>query len=429
MRAFYDADANPSLVKAKRVAIIGYGSQGHAHALNLRDSGVDVRIGLRSTSSGRPRAEAEGLTVVDPSAAAKWADIVMLLVPDELAPSIYAEKIHGQLEPGNHLAVAHGFGIHFKKILPPSGVGVFLVAPKAPGHTVRREYAMGRGVPMLIAVDQDPRADSKALALSYAAAIGGGRAGVLETTFREETETDLFGEQAVLCGGLTALIRAGYETLVEAGYAKEMAYFKTFQSQKSIDLIKNRYHNAVNYMDSLFGRFLTHLPRAEEAIVIFTGDHGEEFFEHGHLFHNSHLTREQTHIPLYFKWGLGKRAIAPRGVVSQMDVFPSLLAYLSGEAPPFLEGSSLFHAPQWPYAVTARFNAGLTPYEFCIHNGEYKLIAQFLNRRDLFASNRLRLLSLRTRLDKTVHTFKNDVASWVDEEFGTALTRLFPEAP
>jgi ketol-acid reductoisomerase len=238
MKAFYDADANTDLIRKKKVAIIGYGSQGHAHALNLKDSGVEVTVALAKDSKSRARAEAEGLRVTDPAEAAAWADVVMMLVPDELAPDIYTKDIAPGLKPGNYLAVAHGFGLHFKKIQPPKDVGVFLVAPKAPGHTVRREYANGRGVPMLIAVHQDPDGKTRDLALAYAAAIGGGRAGVLETTFREETETDLFGEQAVLCGGLTALIQAGFETLTEAGYSPEMAYFECCHELKLIiDLI------------------------------------------------------------------------------------------------------------------------------------------------------------------------------------------------
>jgi ketol-acid reductoisomerase len=238
MKAFYDADANVGLIRQKKVAIIGYGSQGHAHALNLKDSGVEVVVGLKSDSKSRARAESEGLKVLEPSEAAKWADIVMMLVPDELAPDIYEKDIAPGLKPGNYLAVAHGFGLHFKKIVPPKEVGVFLVAPKAPGHTVRREYANGRGVPMLIALHQDPSGQARDVALAYASAIGGGRAGILETSFREETETDLFGEQAVLCGGLTALITAGFETLVEAGYAPEMAYFECCHELKLIiDLI------------------------------------------------------------------------------------------------------------------------------------------------------------------------------------------------
>ncbi len=238
MKAFYDADANVGLIRNKKVAIIGYGSQGHAHALNLKDSGVQVTVGLRKDSKSRARAEAEGLRVTDPIEAVAWGDVIMTLVPDELAPEIYENEIAPGLRPGNYFAVAHGFGLHFKKIVPPRDVGVFLVAPKAPGHTVRREYANGRGVPMLIAVHQDPTGDAKQVALAYASAIGGGRAGVLETSFREETETDLFGEQTVLCGGLTALIQAGFETLVEAGYAPEMAYFECCHELKLIiDLI------------------------------------------------------------------------------------------------------------------------------------------------------------------------------------------------
>jgi ketol-acid reductoisomerase len=238
MKALYDVDANLSKINDKKVAIIGYGSQGHAHALNLRDSGVQVRVGLRGSSSSKRRAEAEGLTVMEPAEAAKWGDVVMMLVPDEFAPDIYKTEIEPGLVKGNYLAVAHGFGLHFKKIVPPAGVSVFLVAPKAPGHTVRREYTLGRGVPHLIAVNEDPIGDAREVALAYAVQNGGGKAGILETNFKEETETDLFGEQAVLCGGLTALITAGYETLTEAGYAPEMAYFECLHELKLIiDLI------------------------------------------------------------------------------------------------------------------------------------------------------------------------------------------------
>jgi ketol-acid reductoisomerase len=238
MKAYYDADANSALIQNKKVAIIGYGSQGHAHALNLKDSGVTVRVGLRDDSKSKSRAEAAGVTVVPPREAAEWGDIVMLLVPDEHAPRIYAEEVKPGLKAGDYLAVAHGFGIHFKKIVPPQGVNVFLVAPKAPGHTVRREYVGGRGVPMLIAVNEDPSGNSRDVALAYASAIGGGRAGVLETSIREETETDLFGEQTVLCGGMSALIVAGYETLIEAGYSPQMAYFECLHELKLIiDLI------------------------------------------------------------------------------------------------------------------------------------------------------------------------------------------------
>jgi len=238
MRAFYDSDIDQSHVRKKKVAVIGYGSQGHAHALNLKESGVNVVVGLRKDSASRGRAVDAGLVVKDVGEAAAWGDIVMTLLPDELAPEIFQKEIAPHLTPGKHFAVAHGFGVHFKKIVAPPEVSVWLVAPKAPGHTVRREYARGRGVPMLLAVHQDPTGDSRQVGLAYAAAIGGGRAGILETTFKEETETDLFGEQAVLCGGLTSLITAGYETLVDAGYAPEMAYFECVHELKLIiDLI------------------------------------------------------------------------------------------------------------------------------------------------------------------------------------------------
>jgi ketol-acid reductoisomerase len=238
MKAFYDADANVGLIRQKKVAIIGYGSQGHAHALNLKDSGVDVTVGLRGDSKSRPRAESEGLRVKDPIEASAWADVVMMLVPDELAPEIYEKEIAPGLKPGNYFAVAHGFGLHFKKIVPPKDVNVFMIAPKGPGHLVRSEYERGRGVPCLLAVHQDPSGTTKQVGLAYGKAIGGARAAIIETNFREETETDLFGEQAVLCGGLTELIRAGYETLVEAGYAPEMAYFECLHEVKLIvDLI------------------------------------------------------------------------------------------------------------------------------------------------------------------------------------------------
>jgi ketol-acid reductoisomerase len=238
MKAFYDADIDLSHIKNKKVAILGYGSQGHAHALNLKESGVEVAVGLRKDSANWQRAEAAGVTVMEVPEAALWGDVVMMLVPDELAPEVYKKDIAPGLKPGNHFTVAHGFGIHFKKIVPPKDVSVWLVAPKAPGHTVRREYSRGRGVPMLLAIHQDPTGDSKKVGLAYAAAIGGGRAGIIETTFKEETETDLFGEQAVLCGGLTSLIYAGYETLVNAGYAPEMAYFECVHELKLIiDLI------------------------------------------------------------------------------------------------------------------------------------------------------------------------------------------------
>ncbi len=238
MNVYYDKDADLELLKTKKIAVIGYGSQGYAHANNLKDSGCDVIVGLRSGSPSREKAEDAGLVVQDTAEAAFNGDVVMMLVPDELAPKIYQQDIAKNLLPGNYLAFAHGFSIHFKKVLPPDEVNVFMVAPKAPGHLERYEYTQGRGVPCLLAVHQDPTGDTRGVGLAYASAIGGGRAGIIETTFREETETDLFGEQAVLCGGLTSLIQAGFETLVEAGYSPEMAYFECLHEVKLIvDLI------------------------------------------------------------------------------------------------------------------------------------------------------------------------------------------------
>jgi len=234
MKIYYDKDADPKVLAGKRIAVIGYGSQGFGHSNNLKDSGCDVIVGLRADSPSVAKAQSAGLEVLPVADAAERADIIMLLTPDELTPGIYQREIEPHLKPGKYLAVAHGFSIHFKKILPPAGVSVFMVAPKGPGHLVRREYERGGGVPCLIAVAQDPIGDAQQVALAYASAIGGGRAGVIETTFKEETETDLFGEQAVLCGGLTALIQAGYETLTEAGYAPEMAYFECLHEMKLI---------------------------------------------------------------------------------------------------------------------------------------------------------------------------------------------------
>ncbi len=238
LQIFYDKDADLKRLQGKVVAIIGYGSQGHAHALNLRDSGVQVVVGLRKDSPSRPKAEAAGLRVITAAEAAREAEVVMLTVPDESMADIYREEVEPHLRPGKYLAVAHGFNIHFGQIVPPAGVNVFMVAPKGPGHTVRAHFAEGRGVPSLVAVHADPAGDTLQIALAYAKGLGAGRAGIIETNFREETETDLFGEQAVLCGGLTALMQAGYETLVEAGYAPEMAYFETIHEVKLIvDLI------------------------------------------------------------------------------------------------------------------------------------------------------------------------------------------------
>ena len=234
MKAYYDRDCDPDYLRGKKIAVIGYGAQGYAHANNLKESGCEVIVGLRADSPSRAKAEAAGLVVQDTNEAAFNGDVVMMLVPDEQAPKIYREEVAPNLLPGKHLAFAHGFSIHFKKIVPPEEVNVFMVAPKAPGHLVRHEYTQGRGTPCLLAVHQDPSGNTRQVGLAYASAIGGGRAGILETTFREETETDLFGEQAVLCGGLTSLIQAGYETLVEAGYAPEMAYFECLHEVKLI---------------------------------------------------------------------------------------------------------------------------------------------------------------------------------------------------
>ena len=237
---YYDADCNLGLLDGKTVAIMGYGSQGHAHAQNLKESGVNVIVGLRSTSSSVAQAEAAGLTVMEVEEAAKAADIVMMLVPDEVAADIYNNQVAPYMKEGDVLMFAHGFNIHFNCIVPQKDIDVIMVAPKGPGHTVRSQYVEGKGVPSLIAVYQDFSGKAKDYALAYASGIGAGRAGILETTFREETETDLFGEQAVLCGGVTALMKAGFETLVEAGYAPEMAYFECIHEMKLIvDLINS----------------------------------------------------------------------------------------------------------------------------------------------------------------------------------------------
>jgi ketol-acid reductoisomerase len=239
MRVYYDRDADVNLIKGKKIAVVGYGSQGHAHALNLKDSGVkDVRVALREGSATVKKAEAAGLTVFSPKEAAKWADVIMVLTPDELQAKLYIDDLAPHMKKGAALAFAHGLNIHFKLIEPRPDLDVFMVAPKGPGHTVRSEYLRGGGVPCLVAVAQNPSGNALEIGISYASAIGGGRSGVIETNFREECETDLFGEQVVLCGGLTALIKAGFETLVEAGYAPEMAYFECLHEVKLIvDLI------------------------------------------------------------------------------------------------------------------------------------------------------------------------------------------------
>jgi ketol-acid reductoisomerase len=239
MRVYYDRDADINLIKGKKVAIVGYGSQGHAHALNLRDSGVkEVVVALRKNSPSAAKAEKENIRVMEVAEAAAWADIVMMLTPDELQADIYRDHLHANMKQGAALMFAHGLNVHFNLIEPRADLDVLMVAPKGPGHTVRSEYARGGGVPCLVAIAQDSSGNAHDLGLSYASAIGGGRAGIIETTFKEECETDLFGEQVVLCGGLVELIKGGFETLVEAGYAPEMAYFECLHEVKLIvDLI------------------------------------------------------------------------------------------------------------------------------------------------------------------------------------------------
>ena len=243
---YYTKDVDTSLIKNLKVAIVGYGSQGHAHALNLKDNGVDVRVALYEGSASKAKAEAEGLTVMNVADATKWADLLMFCTPDVPMAKIYSESVAPNLRDGQTLLFAHGFNIHFGRITPPANVDVAMIAPKGPGHRLRAEFASGNGMPSLVAVYQDPTGNAKATALSYGWGIGSAQAGILETTFKEETETDLFGEQAVLCGGLSALIKAGYETLVEAGYQPEAAYFECLHETKLIvDLL---YEGGLNYM-------------------------------------------------------------------------------------------------------------------------------------------------------------------------------------
>lgn len=272
-RMYYDADANLDLLDGKTIAIIGYGSQGHAHALNLKDSGVNVIVGLYPGSKSAPKAEAEGLTVKSVSDAAAAADFIMILLPDEVHKKIYTEEIAPNLTEGKVLAFAHGFSINFAQVVPPKFVDVVMIAPKGPGHLVRRTYEQGQGVPCLFAIDQDASGRARDRAMAYARGIGGTRAGILETSFREETETDLFGEQVVLCGGLSALITAGFETLVEAGYQPELAYFECLHEVKLIvDLIvegglatmRDSISNTAEYGDYTRGpRIVTDATRAE----------------------------------------------------------------------------------------------------------------------------------------------------------------------
>ena len=261
MKVFYDKDADLSLIKGKTVAIIGYGSQGHAHAQNLNDSGVKVTVGLRKDGASWKKAANAGLQVKEVAEAVKDADVVMMLLPDEQIGEVYKNEVHGNMKQGAALAFAHGFNVHYGQVVPRADLDVIMIAPKAPGHTVRSTYTQGGGVPHLIAVYQDKSGAARDLALSYATANGGGRAGVIETNFREETETDLFGEQAVLCGGTVELIKAGYETLVEAGYAPEMAYFECLHELKLIvDLIYEGGIANMNYSisnNAEYGEYVT----------------------------------------------------------------------------------------------------------------------------------------------------------------------------
>ncbi len=234
MQVYYDKDCDLSIIQGKKVAIIGYGSQGHAHACNLKDSGVDVTVGLRAGSSSVAKAEAHGLKVADVATAVQQADVVMVLTPDEFQGQLYREELEPNLKKGATLAFAHGFSIHYNQVVPRADLDVIMVAPKAPGHTVRSEFVRGGGIPDLIAIYQDASGNAKNVALSYASGVGGGRTGIIETTFKDETETDLFGEQAVLCGGTVELVKAGFEVLVEAGYAPEMAYFECLHELKLI---------------------------------------------------------------------------------------------------------------------------------------------------------------------------------------------------
>ncbi|HWQ38196.1 MAG TPA: ketol-acid reductoisomerase [Burkholderiales bacterium] len=290
MKVFYDKDADLRLIKGKKVAILGYGSQGHAHALNLKDSGVKVTVGLRKSGASWDKARKAGLEVKEVADAVKSADIVMILLPDEHIADVYRTEVEPNIRKGATLAFAHGFNIHYGQVVPRADLDVVMVAPKAPGHTVRSTFVAGGGVPMLIAVHQNPSKKARDLALSYAAAIGGGKAGIIETNFREETETDLFGEQVVLCGGTTALIQAGFEVLVEAGYAPEMAYFECLHELKLIvDLIYEggianmRYSisNNAEYGDFTRGpRIITEETRKEMRRIlkeIQTGAYAQEF--------------------------------------------------------------------------------------------------------------------------------------------------------
>ena len=307
MKVYYDKDADLSLIKGKKVTILGYGSQGHAHALNLHDSGMKVTVGLRPGGASWDKAKKAGLKVADVAEAVKSADIVMMLLPDEHIAAVYNEFVAPNIKKGGALAFAHGFNVRFKRIKPPKGVDVIMIAPKGPGHLVRRTYTEGGGVPALIAVSQDATGKAKQLALSYASAIGGGRAGVIETTFPEETETDLFGEQAVLCGGAVELVKMGFEILVEAGYAPEMAYFECLHELKLIvDLIYEGGIANMNYSisnNAEFGEYVTGpevINEESRAAMknalkrIQNGDYAKMFIQEGRLNYPSMTARRRN---------------------------------------------------------------------------------------------------------------------------------------
>jgi ketol-acid reductoisomerase len=278
LKVYTDKDIDKNFILNKKVAVIGYGSQGYGQSTNLKDSGANIAVGLRADGPSAKKAQQEGLTVMSIEEAVQWADVVQILIPDEIQASVYENRIKPHLKAGQYLMFAHGFNIHYKKIVPPADVNVLMVAPKGPGHTVRSEYKLGKGVPCLIAVYQNPSGDSKEVALAYAACIGGGRSGIYETNFKEETETDLFGEQVVLCGGLTALLKSGFETLVEGGYSPYMAYFECLHEMKLIvDLINQggisdmRYSisNTAEWGDMTIGpRIITSAVKAEMKKVL-----------------------------------------------------------------------------------------------------------------------------------------------------------------
>ena len=323
LKIYLDKDIDTNHIMNKKVAVIGYGSQGYGQSNNLRDSGVDVVIGLRPEGASAKKAAAESLKVMSIEDAVKWADVVQILIPDEIQAKVFAEQIAPNMRAGQYLMFSHGFSIHFKKIVPIEGVNVIMVAPKGPGHTVRSEYQAGKGVPSFIAVEKNPSGDAREVALAYASAIGAGRAGIIETTFKEETETDLFGEQAVLCGGCAALIKAGFETLVEAGYSPYMAYFECLHEMKLIvDLINEggladmRYSisNTAEYGDLTRGpRVITDATKAEMKKIlseIQSGKFADEFLNEMHSgCTNFNRLREENKEHLVEKVGTKLRSL------------------------------------------------------------------------------------------------------------------------